>query len=115
MQLSQRAAGDDSDLFRLLAVSNQRFWEVLIIFVGKALIEILKRCESDIESSSDMDESAAAAFGFTTVVRGIGQGVNAALGFIDPTAKDGAKSYQKGVLATIKQNCIRYGARRSGG
>ena len=104
MQGSQSAA-EEADFNQLLAISNQRFWEVLINFVGKSLIEIKQLCESDIESS-EMDESSAAAFGLTSVVRGIGQGVNAALGFLDPTATDGANSYQKGVFATIKQTAF---------
>jgi hypothetical protein len=87
----------------LLVCSFERFWELLMIFVGKASIEILKLCAKELQASTS-SESASVSFGLSTVVRGIGGGINAAINFLDPTAKQGDE--QKGVFATIKQTAF---------
>jgi hypothetical protein len=90
-----------SEFHSLLVYSYEQFWELLMIFVGKASIEILNLCAKELKAASS-SESASVSFGLSTVVRGIGGGINAAINFLDPTAKDG-ETQRGGVFATIKQ------------
>jgi hypothetical protein len=92
------------DFHSLLVYSFERFWELLMIFVGKASIEILNLCAKELKAASS-SESASASFGLSTVVRGIGGGINAAINFLDPTAKEG-ENQRVGVFATIKQTAF---------
>jgi hypothetical protein len=89
-----------SDSQGLLLLSHERFWEVLMVFVGKALMEILNLCTKELQQSSS-DNFALQSSGLTGLVNTLGSGLNNAINFVNFTATDGEK--QKGVFANIKQ------------
>jgi hypothetical protein len=73
-----------SEFESLMIVSHQKYWELLLVFVEKALIEILKLCAKESQTSSS-DQLSSTSFGLSSVVKGIGGGLNAAIQYFDPT------------------------------
>jgi hypothetical protein len=89
-----------SELRSLMILCHKRFWQELLVFVGKALIEILKLCRKELEASLSND-SASDTLSLSNAVRGIGGVINAGIDLFDPTKKDGEA--RKGFFGSIKQ------------
>lgn len=89
-----------SELYSLMVLSHKRFWQEMMVFVGKALIEILKLCRKELEASVS-NETASDTLSLSNAVRGIGGVINAGIDLFDPTKKEGEA--RKGFLGSIKQ------------